>query len=117
MFDEYCETAHEDEYVIELANEVRKQLDLPEEVKALLKPVVSPVSIKPHSQAHVSNLQRVFASWEKSKVMEPTNTLMNNFYGCDSYDSTSIFNHILTFKSLNSENRPLDILTLSPVSI
>ena len=62
MLDEYCETGHEDEYVIELANEVRKHLDLPKEVKALLKPVVSRVSIKSHSQAHVSTLQRVFAS-------------------------------------------------------
>ncbi|CAF2036347.1 gamma-glutamylcyclotransferase 2-1 [Brassica rapa] len=53
---------HEDEYVIELANEVRKHLDLPKEVKALLKPVVSRVSIKSHSQAHASTLQRVFAS-------------------------------------------------------
>nr|AAC26229.1 contains similarity to E. coli cation transport protein ChaC (GB:D90756) [Arabidopsis thaliana] len=51
---------HEEEYVIELANEVRKQLDLPEEVKALLKPIVSHVSVK--SQAHVSTRQRVFAS-------------------------------------------------------
>ncbi|CAH8272310.1 unnamed protein product [Arabidopsis lyrata] len=51
---------HEEEYVIELANEVRKQLDLPEEVKALLKPVVSRVPVK--SQAHVSTRQRVFAS-------------------------------------------------------
>ncbi|VVB17127.1 unnamed protein product [Arabis nemorensis] len=57
---------HEEEYVIELANEVRKQLgkeeDLPKEVKALLKPVVSRVPVKP--QAHVSTLkvQGVFAS-------------------------------------------------------
>uniref|UniRef100_A0A1J3K0A1 Putative glutathione-specific gamma-glutamylcyclotransferase 2 n=1 Tax=Noccaea caerulescens TaxID=107243 RepID=A0A1J3K0A1_NOCCA len=55
---------HEEEYVIELANEVRKQLDLvdlPKEVKALLKPVVSRVPV--NSQAHVSStLQRVFAS-------------------------------------------------------
>lgn len=91
MFDEYVETEHEDEYVIELANEVRKHLDLTKEVKALLNPVVSPVSIKPQSQAHVSTLQRVFASWEISKVIEPANTLMNKFYGCDSYGSTSIF--------------------------
>lgn len=54
-------TEHEEEYVIELANEVRKQLDLPEEVKALLKPVVSRVPVK--SQAHVSTRQRVFALW------------------------------------------------------
>ncbi|WZZ01254.1 hypothetical protein YC2023_073582 [Brassica napus] len=40
---------HEEEFVIELANAVRKQLDLPKEVKALLKPVVS-------------TLQRVFTS-------------------------------------------------------
>lgn len=57
-----CETEHEEEYVIELANEVRKQLgneeDFPKEVKALLKPVV--VSRVP--QAHVSTRQRVFAS-------------------------------------------------------
>lgn len=112
MFDEYVETEHEDEYVIELANEVRKHLDLTKEVKALLNPVVSPVSIKPQSQAHVSTLQRVFASWEISKVIEPANTLMNKFYGCDSYGSTSIFCHILAFKSLNSEYRPLDIFTL-----
>ncbi|KAJ0253177.1 Gamma-glutamylcyclotransferase 2-1 [Hirschfeldia incana] len=53
---------HEDEYVIELANEVRKHLDLTKEVMALWNPVVSHVSIKPQSQAHVSTLQRVFAS-------------------------------------------------------
>lgn len=67
-------TEHEEEYVIELANEVRKQLDLvdlPKEVKALLKPVVSRVPV--NSQAHVSStLQRVFASWETSNVIEPT---------------------------------------------
>ncbi|XP_010454971.1 PREDICTED: gamma-glutamylcyclotransferase 2-1-like [Camelina sativa] len=52
---------HAEEYVIELANEVRKQLDLPEEVKTLLKPVVSRVLVK--SQAHASSTrQRVFAS-------------------------------------------------------
>lgn len=44
----------------ELAKEVRKQLDLPEEVKALLKPVVSHVPVK--SQTHVSTRQRVFAT-------------------------------------------------------
>ncbi|KAL0738651.1 hypothetical protein Bca4012_014861 [Brassica carinata] len=53
---------HEEEYVTELANEVRKHLDLPKEVKALLKPVVSRVPIKTQSQAHVSTRQRVFAS-------------------------------------------------------
>ncbi|CAH8363167.1 unnamed protein product [Eruca vesicaria subsp. sativa] len=53
---------HEDEFVTELANEVRKHLDVSEEVKALLKPVVSRISIKPQSQAHVSTRQRVFAS-------------------------------------------------------
>ncbi|CAH2044465.1 unnamed protein product [Thlaspi arvense] len=53
---------HEEEYVIELANEVRKQLDLPEEVKALLKPVVSRVPVKSQTQTHVSTLQGVFAS-------------------------------------------------------
>ena len=53
---------HEEKYVTELANEVRKHLDLPKEVKALLKPVVSRVPIKTQSQAHVSTRQRVFAS-------------------------------------------------------
>ncbi|KAL0658610.1 hypothetical protein Bca4012_079195 [Brassica carinata] len=53
---------HEEKYVTELANEVRKHLDLPKEGKALLKPVVSRVPIKTQSQAHVSTRQRVFAS-------------------------------------------------------
>ncbi|ESQ32152.1 hypothetical protein EUTSA_v10004888mg [Eutrema salsugineum] len=55
---------HEEEYVIELANEVRKQLDLPKEVKSLLKPSVShvPINSQAQAQAHVSTLPRVFAS-------------------------------------------------------
>ena len=53
---------HGEEFVITLANEVRKQQDLPKEAKALLKPVVSRVPMKSQSQAHVSTLQRVFAS-------------------------------------------------------
>ncbi|CAH8359199.1 unnamed protein product [Eruca vesicaria subsp. sativa] len=53
---------HEEEYMTELANEVRKQLNLSKEVKALLKPVVTRVPIKSQSQAHVSTRQRVLAS-------------------------------------------------------
>ncbi|XP_056863093.1 gamma-glutamylcyclotransferase 2-1 [Raphanus sativus] len=59
---------HEEEFVIDLANAVRKQLDLPKEVKALLKPVVSRVPMKSQSQAHVFPLFNVYLHHERRQA-------------------------------------------------
>lgn len=61
-------TEHEEEFVINLANAVRKQLDLPKEVKALLKPVVSRVPMKSQSQAHVFPLFNVYLHHERRQA-------------------------------------------------